>query len=606
LQLGLDGTVGVRVGNDELKVGGQVFVLVSAISQGVRFSGKVLGQWNEPFGLAGLQLRDLVVGGGVDVDTSIEVALAGGATIGKYNYDLAGLVSVIGATGGLVPKKLAFKFEGSELSQITQLQLMSALIKSAVSGPLANAIPAGDTQALLRKVENVDLIGSVEKLIPLPLLKYQDVAIFLATPGASFPDIDFGGLGVGVRGSLSFMNRRLSTVDNFLTLRDGLKVYGKPGSVDIGLVKLTGAELEIRVPMPGLPLQQGDKARLRIKGSAGLGCSFLAGAMDIEVTREEASFERDVQLAGYKTSVVAHANLAKFPTCLLEGRFGDDLLLDALEAVKLALKAKADKALAQVKQKAAEAKAAVAAGKQEIEDARAAAKQRRRDAAQARLNELKSFIKSKEDNAKGPILEAAWRKAREAVQDAKLAKDGAVAGVAIVRQKLDDFADVLKKLPGDVAASTKTQVDAARVKLEQLAAAGKAAVAEVEDELGVTEAKARLKTLEATLKNFAQRLVQEKVDPVAAYATTLLDSFSVDQIGFDGGLDSLCDGTLPKLNIRGQFAGKEFNFQKALDLAKRGELAQRNTKALEALVTQLLNLVDTKAAAAFNDALASE
>jgi hypothetical protein len=144
------------------------------------------------------------------------------------------------------------------------------------------------------------------------------------------------------------------------------------------------------------------------------------------------------------------------------------------------------------------------------------------------------------------------------------------------------------------------------VKLEQLAAAGKAAVAEVEDELGVTEAKARLKTLEATLKNFAQRLVQEKVDPVAAYATTLLDSFSVDQIGFDGGLDSLCDGTLPKLNIRGQFAGKEFNFQKALDLAKRGELAQRNTKALEALVTQLLNLVDTKAAAAFNDALASE
>jgi hypothetical protein len=253
LQLGVEGVVGVRIGNDEIDIGGRAFVLISTISQGVRLAGKMEGTWRNPFGLEGIEFSDLVIGGGVDADSSVELAIGGKAVLGKLQYDLAGVVSVVAASGGLVPKKLGLKFEGSELSQFTQVQIMGAFVKGAIGGTLANAIPPGESQSLLKRIGNADVVGSIEETLPLPYLKYEDVALYIVTPGVTFPELDgLDGMGVGVKGRLSFMNRELGRVDNRLTLRDGLKIDARPGEIDAGVLTLQNAKVDIAVPMPGL------------------------------------------------------------------------------------------------------------------------------------------------------------------------------------------------------------------------------------------------------------------------------------------------------------------------------------------------------------------
>ncbi len=606
LRLGLEGLVGVRIGTSEIDLVGQIFLQVASFGTSVRIGGRMDGEWNEPLGLAGCAFRDLVVGGSYDASQAFDVALAGGIRIGRLDYEMAGILGLQIAPTVVVPKKLGIRFEASELSQITHLQLMAGLMKGAVAGPLASAIPPGDMRDLLKRVEHVDLVRSIEKVIPLPLLKFQDVKVYLATPGASFPGLDMEGLGVGVRGRMVFLNHELGYVDSFVTLTKGLQILGDPGDVDLGLLRLTNTRVELRAPIPGIPILQEERAGFLLTGKAGAGCSFLDGSIAIEVNRDVARFTHEVELAGYRTAMEAEADLAKWPSCLVKGRFGDDQRLDTLEAVREAIRAKTQAELDKAKRVVAATKERVAAERAELQKEREAAKKRRRDKANEAIDDVKQFCQQKSKQADTPIGEKAWNAAADLAGQMRLEADGSISGVNALRSKLDQLRSDREKLGDKVGAQARQQVTAAKGTIDDALAAGKATVQSVEDELDVTAARKRLEQVESALRDFRQTLMREHVDPVAAYATSLVDSFSIDQVGFDGGLDALCSGTLPQFNIRGSFAGRTFDLQKALQLAPRGQLAARNGANLDALVRDLLALVDREAAERFTDGMARE
>ena len=190
LQLGIDGTLGMLVGDDELDFGGRVFLAISSIAQGVQMAGRMEGEWDDPFGMAGIAFSDVQLGGGVNADTSIELNMAGTADFGEnLDFIMAADISAIVGSGIPIPKKVGLMFQGSELSMLTQVKVHNALLKAAVAGPLASAIPDGSTQDLLQKFGEVDLISVVENTVPLPYVIFKDLAIYLATPGASRPGL---------------------------------------------------------------------------------------------------------------------------------------------------------------------------------------------------------------------------------------------------------------------------------------------------------------------------------------------------------------------------------------------------------------------------------
>lgn len=605
VQLGLGGLMGLRLGESEIQLVGEGFVQVGT-GTGVRLSGRMEGDWNEPFGLAGIAFRDLVLNGGYDSSQAVEISMRGGVRVARLDYEMKGLVSIQYAGEAVVPKKLGFSFEGSELSMLTQFQLMGGFVKALVAGPLANAIDDGPTRALLQRVGKTDLVGSVEELLPLPYLKLQDVKVYVATPGAGGAGLDMEGLGVAVRGRLSFMNRELGMVDDFLTLANGLQVHQRLGSVDLGLLRMQGPELLIRAPLPGIPALQDERAQFRLAGAVGAGCSLLDGELEIAVDREAARFHQELELAGYHTAVEAEVNLARWPACLVKGVLGDDARLDTLETVRGAVREKAQAEVDAIKKVVAAARKELTEARESLEKVRQEARARRQARADEDLRDLHDYCKKQSKQAETKAGEQAWNTAADLAGKLRRRNDGSLDGMGPLRKQLSEIEKELDRLKGEAVAEARKKLDQAQSKLEKAVASAKDAVKSVEDDLGVTDARKRIQDAEAALKNFRKTLMSEHIDPITAYAGQLLDSCSIDQVGFENGLDSLCRGTLPRFNIRGSFAGKSFDLQNALQLAPRGQLAKRNPKDLDALVRGLLKLVDRRAADDFVDGLAEE
>jgi len=606
MRLGLEGLVGVRFGQSDLVLVGQMFVQVAAAGTGVRFGGRMDGEWNEPLGLAGIAFRDIVFGFGYDASQAVDVAFHGGIRIGSFDSSFSGILGLQAAPTVVLPKKLGLSFEASELSQLTHIQLMSGLLKGLVAGPMADMIPPGDMRALVQRVEKVDLIDTIEQVVPLPYVKYQDVKVYVATPGATFPGLDMEGIGVGLRGRMRFMNRDLGFVDDFLTVTNGLQIHGNPGDVDLGLLRLTNTDLLVRVPLPGVPALQEERAEFRLTGEAGAGCSFLDGELKIAIDRSAARFHQELLLAGYHADIHATADLSRWPACMLDGRFDKDLALDTLEAVRAAVQKKADDGLAKTKERIANTKQQVAGARDVVEKARKEAKAQRRKAAQEKLVELEQYCSRQSKQANTKVGEKAWAGAAAIAGSMKLEEDGSISKVDALRKELNGVRNVLEKLPGAAAKEGREHVEAVKQELDGAIAVGKTTVESVEDDLGVTDARKELQEAETALKNVRQDLMREHVDPVAAYATQLIESVSIEECGFDGGLDTLCSGKLPRFNVRGSFAGRTFDLQEALDLAPRAELVKRNRANLDRVAESLFALVDREKAGAFVDGLARE
>ena len=596
LELGLEASVGVRVADDDLVFRGQAFVLVTGISQGFRVSGQMQGEWKDPFGLTGITYRDLIVGGGVDADSSIEVALGGMAKFGNLQYDVGGVVSLVAASGGLVPKKVGLKFEGSEISQLTQLQIMAAFVKAAASGPLASAIAPGETQNLLRQLASKDLVGNLSAALPLPLMRYRDVGIFLVTPGASFPGLELNGLGVGIQGSLEFMKHDFGSVDNYLTLRDGLQVHGAPGKFDLGVVSLADARMHLRMPMPGLPTASGEKPGFALKGKLGAGCSLLQGSLDVQFGQKQASFVTSTRLAGYQTSLSADVDLSKWPDFGLRGRFDGELVRDVLEMVKTEMRSKSQQALDEAQRVVAQTRAAAELAQAESEKAVEKGRAELRAKAQQALDKVGNSIKAlANQHSNRPLLHAALEKASDIAAKLKLAKDDSVENLANLRAKLQQAGEEAAKLPGNLAKEVSARLSAVRADLDAAAAQIANLKKNVQQLPAVRAAETKLADAQAAVAQLKSNLAA-KIEPLAVAAQSVLESFAIEEIGFDSGVEVLCQGKLPRLNVTGTFAGKRFDLKGPLQLASSGELAARNREDLTKLVATLFQHVDPREA----------
>jgi hypothetical protein len=600
VRLGLEGTVGVRLGREDVEFAGQAYVLVSAMSQGVRLAGMMNGTWNEPFELAGVSLGNLVIGGGVDADSSLELALGGEAEVGELRYKVGGLVSVITASGGIVPKKVGLSFEGSEISQLTGLQLMGGFMKAAVGGPMANAVPDGATRSLLQQASRADLVGTVGEVVPLPYVTFKDVAVYLVTPGATFPGLDMEGMGIGIKGSMNFMSRDLGRVEYACTVKDGLTIYAAPGEVDIGALALSGARVDVRVPMPGLPVPGAETAHFIIGGDLSAGCSALEGGMEIKLARKSASFTHHAKLAGYETDFEAEVDLSKWPSFAGRGRGRGDMIKDVLDSVMSQLEARANEAREKARAAADDARREVKKRKAAAEDALDQGRAQARTEAQAALDSVGQEARQQADRFKGkPAIRTALNKVADASKELKLAKDDAVAGVQKVRNAIDAVADGAK---GDV----KDAAQDIRKRLEEAMALAKSIPERARELPRVKKATEAVAEAQRAVDDLRGTLMKEKVDPAAAAATDLLSTLRIEKVGFESGVEVLCKGRLPRLNVTGTFAGKPFDAREGLQLARQQDFAKVNRESLARLADRLIALIDSEKVDAFTASLGAE
>jgi len=319
------------------------------------------------------------------------------------------------------------------------------------------------------------------------------------------------------------------------------------------------------------------------------------------VSRDKAAFEMRTQLAGYEADVDASVNLSKWPAFGLQGGFPKDLVADVTELVKTALDGKAKAALDAAKDAIKDAKVEVAKKREEADEQRDAARKTARKEADAKLDDLVSFLRKKENE--GGLGTNAWKAARIAASAVKLRPDGNFDGLGGLKSKLDDLADFVKKAKGRVASDLKAELNRARSKVDAVVGAAKAIPAKIEATPAVQTAQAAVDDAQKKLSSGYKNVFGSKIDPAAAYATQILDSFTIDQIGFDSGLSELCGGKLPELNVTGTFAGKQFDLRKAPQLAAKNDLRARNRDKLEKLAADLFKLVDRKAADDFANAM---
>jgi hypothetical protein len=168
------------------------------------------------------------------------------------------------------------------------------------------------------------LTEHASKNIPIDLVRVKDFRAFMATPGASDPDLPgLQGMGVGLKGTLLLDNKLAGKVDSYVTDLDGMKLAGSIGDFSIpGFLSLKDASLDIKVPMPlqGLPY-------FKMKGQSTV--LMNKGLLDIELSVSKVKFvsQSDWGAFGY-ANIHAESfgpSLLKPTDFLLEMEGGADL-----------------------------------------------------------------------------------------------------------------------------------------------------------------------------------------------------------------------------------------------------------------------------------------
>jgi hypothetical protein len=158
-------------------------------------------------------------------------------------------------------------------------------MRSAASGPLASALAPADQQRLAKLMAGPSLTEHASKHIPIDLVRVKDVRVFMATPGASDPDLPgLKGMGIGLKGTLLLDNKLAGKTDSYLTDIDGMKLAGSIADFSIpGFLSLKDASLDVKVPMPlqGLPY-------FKMKGQSNV--LLHKGLLDIELSLAKIKF----------------------------------------------------------------------------------------------------------------------------------------------------------------------------------------------------------------------------------------------------------------------------------------------------------------------------
>jgi len=340
--------------------------------------------------------------------------------------------------------------------------------------------------------------------------------------------------------------------------------------------------------MPGLPVPGRETAHFVIGGNASAGCSFIDGGFEISVDRKHASFAVDTQIAGYETSVEAGVDLSDWPSFEGRGKGRGDMVKDVLEAVTSEVEARAksahDKAEALAKKKKKELEERRRAVEDAVDEARAKARQE----VQQKIDAVADFAGKQGDRFKSrPAIRTAWEAAERAAKRMKLARDNTIEGAKEAREAVTAVA---RNARGEV----KDAADDARGRIDAAVNAAKSIPDRVQALPKVKAARDAVAQAEQELRDFRATLMKEKIDPLAVAASDVLHTITIDEVGFDSGIEALCKGKLPMLTVKGSFAGKPFDLAESLQLATKRDFRNRNRKNLEAVGAKLLAMMDDK------------
>lgn len=229
--------------------------LAASTTGSFSFTGMLETDWVNPIGLEGLTiLAPVVVTIGVSADASVDLGFQAGLALAKQRYQPAALcLNLQAAAPAPFPKKVAFKFKGTEIGPQAQLDMMEALVKSVANGPMKNSLSNPDDQRALALVgPGVDKISDLVDGLNLPLLSFTNFDLALTTPAVSCDLPGIEGLGVRIKGTGRFMGKELASVDSYLNLTQGLKISGSVPRLNfIDVVAISNAQLLVTAPMPG-------------------------------------------------------------------------------------------------------------------------------------------------------------------------------------------------------------------------------------------------------------------------------------------------------------------------------------------------------------------
>lgn len=469
LDLGLELSVGMRIGPDELAMALQAYATFGQTGSGVTAKGMMRGTWNNPLGLQNMAIADTVVGFGIDGNPSATLTVTLGGTMRFADLSFTtggvlGLATALPAPG--TPTKVGLSFEGTELGLLTQLALMDTFVRSAATGPLAQAITDPKLGAALSALaRSKPLAQHAAESTPLELVKLQGVHVFMATPGATDPALPgIRGLGVGAKGRLSVAGVDVGMVDSYATAEDGLKVAADLKDFALGpLLSLKGAKLDVSVPPPtaGLP-------SFKLTGNATV--LIATSKLDIEASKEKLKFvsKNDWGALG-QAEIRAESlggSLLKPTDFVLAFEANADMraalrkqLVPALKTVAAAATVEANKALttarADLKDLEANTAKERANAARSQETAASALSAAKKDVSRARgvVSDLKEDIRSKKNALEKAEDEWKWDKAAKYGIElgwlyTKL--EGAKVGLRIARDTLEALDDVTTSVPVDL------------------------------------------------------------------------------------------------------------------------------------------------------------
>ncbi len=184
------------------------------------------GQWKDPFGIKGIELDEVALKFGIDMEDEAIFGFHGKTILadGAEKIDIAAEMDFELDAAGL-PDGVAIKGSISELG-------IPAIID------VAERLAGGKT--------------SIVPVDHLPLPEFKDVTFAFATPGVSDPQLGLIGSGFALGGELFFLNRELGKVD-LSAGTSGIKMDAAIDPIDFKILKLEKNTFKMDLGFKGAP-----------------------------------------------------------------------------------------------------------------------------------------------------------------------------------------------------------------------------------------------------------------------------------------------------------------------------------------------------------------
>ncbi|MGJ3259175.1 MAG: RICIN domain-containing protein [Rhodospirillales bacterium] len=213
------------------------------------------GQWKNPFGIHGIELDEVAIKFGIDMEGEAVFGFKGKTILadGAEKIDIAAEMDFELEAAGL-PDGIAIKGSVSELG-------IPAVID------VAERLAGGKAKI------------NVTKDLPLP--EYRDVTFAFATPGVSDPQLGLIGSGFMLAGELFFLNRELGKV-NLNAGTTGINMDAEIDPIDFKVVKLDKNTMKLDLGFKSLPKMEIDSEIEFLGAKQTVLASFEEGMMRME------------------------------------------------------------------------------------------------------------------------------------------------------------------------------------------------------------------------------------------------------------------------------------------------------------------------------------